>query len=211
MSPQEIDEQKYIQYYAAGVAAWYNTSLEHDKSIFALSAGGIGLLITLLTSVGIGSSLLLHLYIGAILCFLVSLVCVLIVFRRNKDHIEQVLGNQSAAPDAMLRNLDLAALVAFGVGACCAALIGISHAVSSFESKVKTMTTENKPQTSAPTPALESFSGIQGLRPQTEFTKSFNGVASLQPQGSPATSVPPTPIASAPVPSPAPKNPNSGK
>lgn len=51
MSPEEIDDQKRVEYYAASVNAWFNTSLEHDKSLFTLSAGGIGLLITLLTTV----------------------------------------------------------------------------------------------------------------------------------------------------------------
>jgi hypothetical protein len=37
-------KKKEIAFYTAGVTAWYNTSLEHDKSLFTLSAGGIGLL-----------------------------------------------------------------------------------------------------------------------------------------------------------------------
>ena len=55
MAQNEIDEQKKIEFYAASVAAWYESSLEHDKSLLTLSAGGIGLLITLLTTVGLGS------------------------------------------------------------------------------------------------------------------------------------------------------------
>lgn len=56
MTSDEIEQQKSVEFYAAGINAWYNTSLEHDKSIFSLSAGGIGLLITLLTTVGLYAS-----------------------------------------------------------------------------------------------------------------------------------------------------------
>jgi hypothetical protein len=208
MTPQEIEEQKSVEFYAAGVNAWYNTSLEHDKSVFALSAGGIGLLITLLTTVGLNSSVMLHLYIGAILCFFVSLICILIVFRRNRAHIEQVLTSKNVASDPALGKLDLVALVAFGIGAALAALIGISAAVSSFE-KGKAVATENKSQTPTPVPLRESFNGVQNLQPQTEFTKSFNGIGGLQPQVLPA---PAPPVASAPNPAPpAATNSNSGK
>ena len=186
MTPQEIEEQKSVEFFAAGINAWYNTSLEHDKSVFALSAGGIGLLITLLTTVGLSSSLILHFYIGSILCFFVSLICVLIIFRCNKAHIAQVLAGKNVASDPALENLDLIALIAFGIGAALAVLIGISTAVSSFESKGKIVATENKSQPPMPVPLHESFNGIQNLQPQTEFTKSFNGIGDLMPKVAPA-------------------------
>lgn len=42
----EIEDQKRVEFYSAGLAAWYATRLEHDKSLLTLSAGGIGLLMT---------------------------------------------------------------------------------------------------------------------------------------------------------------------
>jgi hypothetical protein len=56
MTPEENKEEerlKKVEYYAATVNAWYNSTLEHDKSLLTLSAGGIGILITILTAVGI--------------------------------------------------------------------------------------------------------------------------------------------------------------
>ena len=44
-SPDETTRLKEVEFYAANVGAWLNTSLEHDKSILTLSAGGIGLLV----------------------------------------------------------------------------------------------------------------------------------------------------------------------
>lgn len=56
MTPQEIEDLKTVEYYSAAVTAWFNTALEHDKSILTLAAGGIGLLITLLTTVGLSTA-----------------------------------------------------------------------------------------------------------------------------------------------------------
>lgn len=97
MTPSEIeklqlteDSQKRIEYHAASYNAWFNTSLEHDKSLLALSAGGIGLLLTLLTTIGLSSAEALVLYVSAIMCFVVALVAILVVFRRNRTYIENI-------------------------------------------------------------------------------------------------------------------------
>ncbi len=75
MAAEDINEKKEVAFYTAGVTAWYNTSLEHDKSLFTLSAGGIGLLITLIRTVGVPSAETLILYIAAMISFLICLVC----------------------------------------------------------------------------------------------------------------------------------------
>ena len=207
MTEDDVSQQKSIEYFSAGVAAWYNTALEHDKSIFSLSAGGIGLLVTLLTTGGPSTSVVLGLYIAAIASFLVSLVTILIVFRLNRSHIEKVL--KSTGPDAVkdqiLSGLDLLALVGFGLGALFAAAIGIAAAVSSYEGKVRNMAIENKSQGAKSSPLNESFNGIKNLQPQTDNTKSFNGIGNLKPQATPTASAPaaPAPAASTPAQQPA--------
>jgi hypothetical protein len=164
MSTDPIQQQKDVEFYAAAVTAWFNTSLEHDKSVFALSAGGIGLLITLLTTVGLSNVVLLILYVVAILAFLSSLIAVLAVFSRNRTHIEQVfLGNR--APDPVLTVLDLIAVATFGIGAILTAVIGISTAVVSYSTKEKIMATENK-QVQTGEPLNKSFNGVGNLQPQ---------------------------------------------
>ena len=116
MTQDEIDDQKKIEFYAASVAAWYESSLEHDKSLLTLSAGGIGLLITLLTTVGLGTSEALVLYIGAICSFVVSLVSILFVFRGNQRHIEDILSGKNQGADPILSKLDGTAIWSFGIG-----------------------------------------------------------------------------------------------
>jgi len=183
MSSDPTESQKDVEFYAAAVTAWLNTSLEHDKSVLALSAGGIGLLITLLTTVGLSNVVLLVLYVAAILAFLSSLIAVLAVFRRNRTHIEQVfLGNR--APDPVLTMLDQISVAAFGIGAILTAVIGISTAVVSYSTKEKTMATENK---QVPTGEAQN--------------RSFNGLGNLQNQTT--GNAPPPPPAQPPAPAPA--------
>lgn len=181
MTPEEIEDQKRVEYYAASVNAWFNTSLEHDKSLFTLSAGGIGLLITLLTTVGLSSAESLVLYICAILSFVISLLAVLAVFKRNRTHIEEILSGKGAATDPLLTKLDSTALFAFGIGVLFTAIIGISAAINSYSNKEKSMSNENTNKAQQ-IQIKESFSGATNLQPSTEVTKSFNGASALQPQ-----------------------------
>ncbi|MHB1188445.1 hypothetical protein [Thiobacillus sp.] len=186
MTPEEIENQKRVEYYAASVNAWFNTSLEHDKNLLALSAGGIGLLLTLLTTVGLSSAESLILYIGAIASFVVALVAILIIFRRNRTYIENTLSGKSSN-DPFLTKLDLTALWAFGIGVVFTAIIGIAAAVHSYSTKEKTMANETTKKTE--TVAL-SFNGASSLQSSTDFTKSFNGAANLQPQPVASTTAP---------------------
>jgi hypothetical protein len=181
MTPEEMDDQKRVEYYASSVNAWFNSSLEHDKSLLTLSAGGIGLLITLLTTVGLTSAEALVLYIGAIASFVVTLIAILVVFRRNRTYIEQILSGKATTNDPLLTKLDVTALWAFGIGVIFTAIIGIAAAIHSYTSKEKTMTNDTTKKSEA-VPLRESVNGASKLQPATDFTKSFNGAGNLQPQ-----------------------------
>lgn len=199
MTQEEIENQKRVEYYAASVNAWFNTSLEHDKSLFTLSAGGIGLLLSLLTTVGLSSAEEMVLYIGAIVSFVVALAAILMVFRRNRTHIEDILAGKSTSNDSLLTKLDATALWAFGIGVLFTAIIGIVAAVHSYSTKEKIMTNETAKKTEA-VPLRESFNGASSLQPSIDFTKSFNGAGNLQPQPVASTTVPaaryPSPVPS---------------
>lgn len=213
MTPDEIAHQKEVEYYASSTNAWFNTSLEHDKSVLTLAGGGIGLLITLLTTVGLSSEEALVLYVGAIASFLIALVSVLIVFRRNRTYIEQVLMGQAGATDPILARADSIAMWAFGVGVVFTAVIGIATAIHSYTSKEKSMANEptKTPQT---VPLRESFNGATNLRPTIDsfnraanLQRSFNGASNLQPQPIASTAAP-TASATTPPPSGTSQNPS---
>ncbi len=173
MANDDLEKQKEVQFYAAGVTAWFNTRLEHDKNLLVLSAGGIGLLITLLTTVGVSSAEGLVLHLLAIFSFLVCLGAVLIIFKQNSGHIEDVL-KSDAAPfdDPLLAKLDNIAIVAFAAGIIFSSVIGVSAAINSYSIKEKSMANENKQQTGRTT--------ADSLKPEGE-TKSFNRMSNLKP------------------------------
>lgn len=151
MTEDELAQHKEIEFYASNVNAWFATSLEHDKSVLALSAGGIGLLLTLLTTVGLSSVWALVLYIGALASFVISLVTVLFVYRRNRTYIEQVVVAKAPKSDPLLSSADTIALLAFGLGVVLAAMIGVGAAVQSYTSKELSMSKEPK-TTNQPAP-----------------------------------------------------------
>lgn len=194
MSPEELKCQKEIAFFGASVEAWYNTSLEHDKSIFALSGGGIGLLITLLTTMGVSSILTLILYGAAILCFVAVLVMLLIIFRKNRKHIVAVLNCETVVDDPLLKRLDFIVLCAFGAGVVFTSFVGVVSAYDSYVDKVtqikeKAMANE-KTQSPRGNIANESFTGMATL------TKSFNGLSSIRP---PSANPTPTPAPAQPA------------
>ncbi|MHB1571419.1 MAG: hypothetical protein ACYC0H_19750 [Solirubrobacteraceae bacterium] len=198
MTPDELAQHKEIEYYASNVDAWFTTSLEHDRSVLGLSAGGIGLLLTLLTTVGLSSVWELVLYIVALACFVVALVAILFIFRRNRSYIEQVVAEKANKSDPVLSSADTIALLAFGLGVILAAIIGVGTAVKSYASKESLMAKEPK-LTSQPVPLRESFNGVSNLRPSTTATKSFNGAANLAPKAPPASPTTTTPAAPPPA------------
>ena len=61
--------------------AWIDTRMEADRTMVALSAGGIGLLLTLLTAVTVPRSWILWLYGLAFLGFLLAIGSGLAVFQ----------------------------------------------------------------------------------------------------------------------------------
>lgn len=187
MEDSELTQQKDIQHYGASVNAWFNTALEHDKSILALSAAGIGLLTTLLTTADFVSAEALVLYILAILSFLIAIACVLFVFNRNKDYIERMISGANSATDPGLTKLDHGAILAFAAGVVFSAVIGISAGINSYANGDSAMS--NKPHNSDQHQLNESFNNASRLQPQNQETKSFNGAAALRPSA-PATTQP---------------------
>ena len=60
----EISNDKQTAYFAALVEAWLQTRMEKDKSLLMLAAGGVGVLVTLLTTTGIHSPFVGSLFAG---------------------------------------------------------------------------------------------------------------------------------------------------
>ncbi len=201
MTTLSADEQKSVAYYSAAVTAWFTSSLEYDKNLLTISAAGIGLHLTLLTTVGLRSAEGLVLYIASILCFTATLLAVLRVFRLNQKHIEDIISSKVTGTDPVLSRLDLFAIISFGFGVVFTAIVGISAAVYSFSEKEKSMSEKQQPTRGVPT--LDSINGAAKLQPATSLEKSFNGAASIQPAASQPAAQVSTPQTQAVAPAPA--------
>ncbi|MGY4888942.1 UNVERIFIED_CONTAM: hypothetical protein EX528_00690 [Xanthomonas axonopodis] len=178
MPSNSQSDQKDVEYYAAQANAWFNTALEHDKSILALSSGAIGLLVTLLTTVGAKSELDQWLFGLALLSFVVSAVTILVIFRKNKAYLEDIVMMKESKLESELRNYDLLAICAFGMGISLVMILGVSNVVQSNQRKI-VMSDKMKPKNDARVVhddyAFDSYAGANKMRAQPEEIKSFAG------------------------------------
>jgi hypothetical protein len=158
-------------FYEPAVTAWFDTSLEHDKSLLVLSAGAIGLLVTLLTTIGVSSATAFILYIAALIAFLISIGAVLFVFRRNKQYLHRVITTKTRENDPLLGLADTIALASFGFGIAFTVIIGIGTAIDSFSLKEHTMSKHGSDPNKG-----------SAVQHSSDATKSFNGAGALQQQ-----------------------------
>lgn len=178
-SQPDINQMKEVEFYAANLNAWFNTRFEHDKSLLALSAGAVGLLITLISTLGVKSVEILILYILSLACFVVCLGALLWIFRRNAKHLEDVV-RETAIDDQLLNTLDRTAVSSFMFGVILSAIIGISTAINSYIDEVTEMTEKTKNQGTVF--VKDSVSGITSMRPNNEpATSSVSGITNMKP------------------------------
>lgn len=165
---EEIKNLKDVEYFSAMVTAWLNTRLEKDRSLLALSAGAIGLLVTFLTTIGPSSKIEIALYLFAFLFYLITISCILWVFQRNSLHIEQVL-SQDKKSDHLLTILDYMIVYNFILGIVLTMTIGVIASINKIEKGGGEMGNEPKKESSLKR-IDESFSGIGKLKPEQQPT-----------------------------------------
>lgn len=166
MSEDEIKQLQQVEYFNVVLTAYFTSSFERDKSLLALSAGGIGLLITLLTAVGASDVAILILYIVALLSFLVCLGMVLAIFQQNSAYIRKAVADPTITPDPILTVLDQIAIFAFATGALFTTVIGVSTAVVSYLEKDKRVSTINSKAIPSSGKVDRSVNGFADMRPK---------------------------------------------
>jgi hypothetical protein len=190
--PQEAvaktQRDKEVAFYSALVQAWIGTKMERDKTLVTLSAGGIGLLVTLLTTVGVTFSWGIWLYAGALLSFLTTIATSVVVFDRNSKHIEDLI-HQPGSRDSVLKRLDKVSLWSFVIAALFAIAIGISSAVIKNSTEKEERKMAKEPTVSqAQGPLKKSLEGLGRLNPGDSTQRSLEGSDALRPQApQPAT------------------------
>ena len=176
-------QQEEVAYYSARITAWFNTKFERDKSLLTLSAGGIGILVTMISTTGIKSVEGLMLYIFALVFFMICLSAVLWIFNANATHLEQVHNQAEQTNEKLLNSLDLVAIISFGFAVLLSSLIGISIAIHSLNNQENNMTKETKNNK-----LNESVVDIKNMSPIVYIQQnSLNGVSVMKPIQSKST------------------------
>ncbi len=173
-----MSDEKDVEFYAASANAWFNTKLEYDKSLLVLSAGAIGLLITLLTTVGVNSYTQLLVFFALIVSFVVCLITVLAIFSRNAKYLEE-LNAGKRSNDPVLGFLDSLSIFTFILGVILASVIGLATAMNNVISKEIMMLNEKEANLAI---GIGSINGARNLAPQEIEKRSFNGAQNVAPQ-----------------------------
>lgn len=171
---------KEVEFFAATVNAWYATTLEHDKSLFVLAGGGIGIMISLLTTVGFDNYWILALFLVAILLFLNCLAYLLRIFEGNRDYLEAIVAGNHQNADSNLKRWDKIAKNSFFFGVMFSTAVGLAVAALKIPAKQmeKRQVTSDSQTPSERGMTLDSVQGAARLQP---MTKSFQGAANMAP------------------------------
>ena len=123
-------------FYAECVKAWLGGRMERDKSLIALSWGGVLAVVGLLATLKVVGIPTLVLTAISLVSFVTTLILVLIVFRDNTIYIGKVLASDAEEQNlekerlsVSLKRKDFHAMVAFVLGVSSAAIAGILSAL----------------------------------------------------------------------------------
>jgi energy-converting hydrogenase Eha subunit E len=164
-STKKTEEEKEVQYYSALVNAWFTTKLEKDKTLITLSAGAIGLLVTLITTVGTSNLFVLISFILAILCFITCTISLIYVFDRNAIYLEKLKDNQSVT-DQQLKCFDKITFWSFILGIVLAFIIGLSAGIEKYsKSTGGHFMSIQQNKSSGNSGGQRSFNGAGNMRP----------------------------------------------
>lgn len=149
------------------ISAWLNTKLERDKQLLTLSTSAIGLLVTLLRTVGVSKFSQILLFGAALIAFLFTVISVIWILGKNANHIEQML-NGYETESRQLAFLDRVATISFVIGMVMVVIIGMCSAKISLIEKGTNMNQDNIVNTHRESVKTnnDSWNGVNKLRPQ---------------------------------------------
>jgi len=175
-------EGKNIAHYQTLLSAWIETRMEQDRTIIAISAASLGLLVTIITTVGIKGIWQYSFAVISIIGFIVAICSALHICQFNAKHLEENLRSQDTKDTSnLLKKLDKLTIISFYAGIICAVLMAV--AVSFQKTGGGTMAKEKQSVPKKVEKIQESVSGIKKLSPQEiEIGKSLEGINNLSPQ-----------------------------
>jgi hypothetical protein len=114
--------------------AWFDNRSEADRTLVGLSAGGIGLLVTLLTTIQPPPAAVAVLYGAGLIAFLLAVAIGTAIFKLNASFMLELRTNPDGAMSSprrkTLKSLDWALTIMFGIGVMISVAIGGATAAS---------------------------------------------------------------------------------
>ena len=172
----ELERLKYVEFYSQSYASFYNTTMEKDKSILTVSAGGIGFLITFINISGKMAIFEYIIFLLASISFITSILLIINIFGKNAEYIIALTteSEESDHLDCRLNFLDKMATIFFTIGLVLSLTLGASSSYKKIA--LENAMAEKKQTISSPAQGtIESFSGA------TQIEKSFSGASQLKP------------------------------
>ncbi len=156
------------------LSIWAQTKMERDKTLVTLSSAAIGLLITLITTVGINNWSELAIVSIAIFSFGVCIFTSLAIYELNSKRIESEIRNTSDKT-VNLEKFDKRSIRAFFIGASFFIAFGISNSIDFIIEKEARMSGDNKILIEKdPVPKTLSLDGIGALNPEASGEQEDN-------------------------------------
>ena len=174
---QDVEKNKYIEFYSQSYASFYNTTMEKDKSILAVSAGGIGFLITLINFSKEIKIFEYIVFLFASLSFVMAIFTIIHIFGKNAEYIIALTteSDDCDEKECKLKMLDKIATCAFALGIALSLVLGVTLSYRNIKKEV--ITVSEKKETSPTMEQLnESAAGASTIK------KSVSGAAQIKPK-----------------------------
>lgn len=168
--------------------AWIETRRETDRTLITLASGGIAVLVTLQTTLGVHSLLELRLYGAAFVAFLLAVLTGLWILRRDATLLAALIRGDRRSTDPMLKWLDRALLLSFVLGVLISGYLGIAAGAASLTHKSPSMNrTECGSAEIKPDIEKKSMDGLQDLISSRPPKESEPVVVPTKPAAAPAS------------------------
>jgi hypothetical protein len=129
----QVRDGKEVAFYGAVVTAWIGTRMEFDKSLLMMSLAGIGVVITLLTAVGMPTKLVVGAFLVSTVAFAGVLLLCLAIFWFNATFLEDLASGGGSNGDRRTRLLDRWGMGLFAVGVVSAIVAGGAAAIHKYK------------------------------------------------------------------------------
>jgi len=134
---EELFNNKRVEFYSQATNAWFNTKMEKDKTLLALSTAGIGVLITFFNNISMENNLSFCLYILSLLFFITAIASGILIFSENAYYCEYVINDENPKNENLLKILDKCLISFFSLGLLLSIILSLILISEKSNKKIK--------------------------------------------------------------------------